>query len=491
MAKELLAIPYYSADQVTDGAVGPDDVLNCYFEPIAEGQLALRRRPVLDSVFCTLTGSSDYGVAGIYWWERANVFVAVYGRKIFVITTGGSASDVGVTLPADALDVDFEEGETAGGVTWVYICGPNLGYPIRITFNTIFSVATVTPGGGQLFNCQSIAYINRRFVAAQPSSARFYFTDTNPATGIIENDYWDSSDNPLIAESHGDRLVLITAHTNNIYLWGVNSTEVWQDDGVTPFIPVQGALINFGVLYYKAVTVIGERVFAAGTLDGNLCIAEIRGGQAVPISNAIDNIITSPFIKLSYTTVAKTTLLLAGIPISGTSDYDLWAYDLSTGAWVKWTDYTTGSHTIFKGMYCSVAANFDVHIIGSINSGVIYRMRFGSSYQQERSLPLQLRRRTPWIQHGTWKRKRCNRVYLRLKRGHTSDGKVYLRWADDGRDTWSPSYQLNLYPTSNKDFISRNYRMGMYHSRRYEFTMSDNADFVLVGSDEDVTILRD
>ena len=85
MAKELLEKPYYSADQTTEGAVGFDDVLNCYFEPIAGGKLTLRRRPVLDSTFCTLPGTSTYGIAGIFWWEEAGFFIAVYGKKIYSI----------------------------------------------------------------------------------------------------------------------------------------------------------------------------------------------------------------------------------------------------------------------------------------------------------------------------------------------------------------------------------------------------------------------
>jgi len=496
MAKELLEKPYYSADQTTEGAVGFDDVLNCYFEPIAGGKLTLRRRPVLDSVFCTLSGTSSFGVAGIYWWERANVFLAVYGTNLFVVSQAGVVTDQGVWFSGNVSRAVFSEGETAGGVTWVYIVG-GAGYPTRITHTTsggfsIFSVATVTPGGGQLFDALTIAYINRRFVAPQPNSARFYFTDTNPSTGILENDYWDSSDNPLVAESDGDRIIAITTHLNEIYVWGTKSVEIWQDDGVTPFVPVQGASINFGIQNREAITIIGDRVFAAGVLNGVFCVAELTGRQARVISDDIKTLIGTPFTVpyLLSLQIGKQTFLLVQFGY-GSATIETWAFDINTGYWSKWTDFNDPTHSPFIGKSSAINSVAGISLVGANTDGRIFRVRFGPTYHRELGHSLEVLRRTPWIQHGTWKRKRCNAVYLRLKRGHTADGRVFLRWADDGRDTWSPSYQLNLFPTSNKDFISRNRRMGIYHSRRYEFTMSDNADFVLSGSEEDVTVLRD
>ena len=104
--------------------------------------------------------------------------------------------------------------------------------------------------------------------------------------------------------------------------------------------------------------------------------------------------------------------------------------------------------------------------------------------------PVKTWRRTIWEEHGTGQRKHSQRLRIKIKTGSTINGSAYLRWADDGAEEWSEYLELELHPIGKRDFIIDLSQMGVYESRRYEFSITDDADIVVVWADETIVTRR-
>lgn len=496
MAKELLEKPFYGPEPLAKGTISYRDAENCIFEPGGDGVYLTRRPSIITNLSSYAVSASVKEIHGLFHWVDGARIIAVvkYTDNTFrveQIQQGMAPFIYSEVLSSNANYITFAPGEKQDGTKILYIGGVSPAGTggvcyLEGTFLRTVTSATLaaTPSGG------SVAYINSRFVTNIRNSSKFIFTDTNPATGLLDIGYWESSDNPLSCESKSDNLVGLTVHWNEIYAWGYRSIEIWQDDGVTPFVPNRGAEMQFGLISVGTVVEINNSIFAYGMLSGDFVVVSITNRNLVVISKPIESILkeygtTQPRIATACTIATRTSQLYILTITAMNNTRHVLVYNLTTDTWTNFNSATTTlNYKYVEYMSAARISSTDRTLVALRYNSTIFETGTDSS---DASGVIAVTRRTSWIDHNTWKRKRCDSIYLRLKRGQAS-GVIRLRWLDDGRTTWSPYYNIQLNVV---DFISRNYRMGMYHSRRYEFTMSDNADFVLVGSDEDVTILRD
>jgi hypothetical protein len=142
----------------------------------------------------------------------------------------------------------------------------------------------------------------------------------------------------------------------------------------------------------------------------------------------------------------------------------------------------------FIGQHSCYVKAWNKHLIMSKNDGRIYE--FDREVFEDDGNLVKTYRRTAWEEHDTGARKRIPRLRIKIKTGATVTGAAYLRWADDGAEEWSPYEELPLHPEGKRNFIIDLNQMGIYHSRRYEISITDDADLAFVWADESVTKLR-
>jgi hypothetical protein len=104
-------------------------------------------------------------------------------------------------------------------------------------------------------------------------------------------------------------------------------------------------------------------------------------------------------------------------------------------------------------------------------------------------------RRTGYVDHDTLAKKKCNSLTLKFKRGagipsSTTTPYVMIRWRDDGNATWSNEHVLSLGKVGETEFITKMTRLGIYRSRQYEFSVTDNVPLILIDAEADVDIIR-
>jgi len=471
--------PYYNTDAIAE-SIASDDIFDCYLEPVPGAGLITRRRPGL--VAFADTGNGAVG-DGLFYWDAMDCVIAVSGGEVFKVSSAGVCTQLTGTIPNGTAT--FSDGQTIAGVPWLYIASNGLRY-------TTDAATLTTPTDANAPLATHVGWINGRFVANEPGTNRFDFTDTDPTSGDMENDYWSATDNPLTAEARGDKLTALFTAWQEIYVWGTEGLEIWQDDGATPFSPIQGAFSEVGIEGPYAYGKIDNTIFALCVIEGKRCVIRMNQRSPVivsePIARVLADMVTVSDAFCDIISAGGISIALFSFPTAN----EAWAYDYKNDTWMRWGYYDifSGTHNRFLGQHSCFAKSWNKHLIQSRVDSRIFEL--SRNAYTDLSNPMVSYRRTGWIDYGTWKRKRISQLFIKGK--VFPSGKLtytlQLRWRDDGSPIWSPVMDIQLQPTMQGDFIHPINRMGVYRSRQYEFRLSDDADMIIVGAWEDVEMMR-
>ena len=149
---------------------------------------------------------------------------------------------------------------------------------------------------------------------------------------------WDELD-WATAEGHPDRVLCCRQHSNNLWFFGEQSTEVWYNSGNPdmPFVRIQGALLDDGTAAWKSIVLINDNFY--WLTDKREVVMNI-GYQRRKISTIhIDYLIqemehVSDAKGFEYRADGHTFYVLT-FP---TEDITL-VYDLTTTFWHIWSSY--------------------------------------------------------------------------------------------------------------------------------------------------------
>ena len=128
-------------------------------------------------------------------------------------------------------------------------------------------------------------------------------------------------------------------------------------------------------------------------------------------------------------------------------------------------------------------------LMGDREKGYIYEIK-DNIYTDNGDI-LKTVRRTGHITHGTNSLKKSHELRLRIKRGVGSiseDVVMMMRWRDDNGE-WGNEQMLSLGKVGDKDIFVTLKPMGFYHSRQYEFSHTDNSQFVLIDAEELIEVI--
>lgn len=482
MPKYTFAKPYYNTDSAAN-SVATEEAWNVYFELMPGGGYAIRRRPGLltfESIAGTKLGQ------GVYWSDRAGQLYSVRGGDVHARVAEGAASTKigvvgGATLPAV-----FAEGQLVNLDLITYIAsGGHLRY-IDWATNAVSSDVTDAP------HASFIAATNNRFYAndLNGESQDFYITDVNLSDPpVLDPVYWASPTNPWRTSARPDKLSGIYTGWNEIYLWGSQACEVWQEDGVNPISPLVGSIIEAGTLAPYSVVIADNSLIGLCQIAGKRAVAKIQGRVPHIISEPIANRLQS----MSTVADAVGTLVFTGgvnlYLLTFPTENETWCYDIKNDIWSQWSTWDTvqAVHTAFNCRFSTYAKDWNRHIMQDTSGSL---QEISRTAYNDNGVPIVSSIRTGWLDHGTWDRKRSDQLIIKLKGYAANDVKLQLRHRSDGFAEWSNPMDIEIQNGKQNDHFCKLNRMGIYRSRQYEILMTDTADLALVGIEEDVTRLR-
>lgn len=426
----------------------------------------------------TISGiASINGVNGLFLWRTQKKVVAVAGGKCAVISKSGSTytiTDVSSAVPLTGR-IYF-----AYDSNYFYLSD---GGKIMYSDGTAASLADLASANAPT-SCSHVNFLDS-YILGTNSNTKFQWSAIGDGLTWSALDFATAAGDP-------DNIVGQVVFNRQIFNIGASSTEIWINDGETPFSRADGGFIERGCIAPSSILKTKVGVIWLDN-DRNLVIS--NGGQPEIISpdykgvidslNKVDDCEThfiewkdNQFILLNFITEQKT-----------------FVYCLNTKSWSEWGFYSgdAGSYTMWMGRCYLWMPDWGLHLVGSRTGPRILSM--SDTVYRDDDFPIRFYKRTGFIDHGNTNYKRCNKITLKILRGFgaissSSSPKLMLRWRADGSQDWSNIQEIDLGKSGDPLQIVEVYPRGAYYTRQYEISCTENVPLVIADADEDYSILR-
>jgi len=284
-----------------------------------------------------------------------------------------------------------------------------------------------------------------------------------------------------------DDLVTLIVDHREIYLLGETSSEVWVDQGTSPF-PFQrvpGTSTQHGIVSAFSVSRLGNSfAYLSKNNRGTAQIVQMNGYVPQRIStHAVENSLSGQTI----TDAVAWTYQIEGhevYVISFPSIQLTWCYDIASGMWHKWL-YTNnlGQYERCRG---NCAAVFQGYVlVGDYSNGKIYHLDkniYTDDGQNVRRL-----RRAPHLV-ADFQREYFDELQIQfqpgvgLSTGIGDDPQAMLRWSNDGGSTWSNEHWTSIGRMGKYTNRAIWRRLGTARDRIFEVSVSDPVKCVIVSA---------
>lgn len=308
----------------------------------------------------------------------------------------------------------------------------------------------------------------------EPNSGRFWLTGLYDYTSIDPLDF-------ATAEALSDNLIGLISDHRELILGGINSSEVWQNAGTSPFpfARIPGGMIEEGLVAPKSLIKADNSV---GWITPKRQVVKLDGYTPKIIStrkierelegySVIDDAIGFSFTWRGH-------LMMCWI--FPTADSTI-VYDVATQVWWRWA--SSAEETRYRGN-CYAFVN-GRHFIGDYNNGKIYELD-GDVYTDSGDTI----RRKLIISGITCDNGRVSFPYLQTdwEQGvgleDNSIPQVMLRISNDGGNTWSSEWWQEAGQVGEYSMLTRWNGLGSIDNaqeRVYEIVVTDPIPWRLLG----------
>lgn len=455
----------------TSGAAQVDCIVD------ANGNV-MRRNGLVE--FCDL--GTALPVDGIFWWDRANMALAVSDGNIYKLTDNvGTFSDITSATLQSGTRVSFAEWYDNGTSTpWVFMA--NGGKIIRASTTTTTDIDTIDADSPDTVS--HVAVLNKYLLALESGTEKVWYSV------VDDPDNWDSD--WISSESRFDLAKALGVSNIEIYIPGSNSLEVWVDDGTTPLVRESQGYVQSGIVAPYSFTQCDGLWY---WLDDERKVVRLEGRTTKVLSQTLNKYIQDFSVVTDamgdYVSFNGKPFFLLSFPTEGKS----LAYDIYNGLWSEfgyWNSITT-SHDRFRGNCATFAKAWNLTLVGDRSNGKIYKL--SSTNYQDNGDTMRSMIRTPHINHGYQGIKKQSRsLTFHVKRFQTgesySDAQIAIKWRNDGKTSWNNERVITLGRSGETDFVKKIHIGGVYYSRQYEAAFTDNAPLVLRAIEEDFDFLK-
>jgi hypothetical protein len=399
------------------GRHGPDTGprhINCYVEPIAEGQPS--KGTYVPSGLRLLSTVSDGGPCrGMV--PLGDVFYAISGTKLVKIDRTGAVTDIGAIPGGTSV---FMARNAKRSTPQIAIVVEGLKYSLESDILTEISDTDLPPP-------ESVAFLDQRVIYSLPDG-RIFYSDIDDVTAIDALSF-------ATAEGAPDGLTRVFAHRLDAWLFGGETTEIWgaTASDSNPFQRRPGGFISKGCISHHSVAALGGTIFWVGH-DGIPYKASSYSEVPLahfPVCRAIeDEDDKAGIIGFTYYDRGHAFYVLSG------TDWT-WQYNMTTDRWFERRSF---GRTRWLAQHCTRYA--DQTVFGDAYSAKFYVV--DPTYHDENGDDLICTMESAPM-HARPNRICVDRFHANFKTGvglnstdtHESAPKVGLQYSDDGGQSWS------------------------------------------------------
>ena len=464
---------------------------------IAAGQ-SLFGVGVTNETVITALGTGTGGI-GTY---TINLSQTLTSRQMNSTTVGaqvtGAISATTLTVSAVASGTLFV-GQTIQGtgvtaLTIITALGTGTGGVGTYTVSTSQTVSSTTLYGlnfsqlpssdGAFTGGTNVDVVDNYFVYNRPDTQQFGCSNVlSPISG---------STNFSSKDGAPDDLVTLIVDHREIYLLGETSSEVWVDQGTSPFPfnRIPGTSTQHGIVSAFSVSRLGNSfAYLSKNNRGTAQIVQMNGYVPQRIStHAVENSLTNQTI----TDAIAWTYQLEGHEVYVISFPTLqltWCYDIATQMWHKWL-YTNnlGQYERCRGNCSAVFQGYV--LVGDYSNGKIYKLE-RNIYTDDGQHVKRLRRAphlTVDLQRQYFEELQLQfQPGVGLSTGQGEDPQAMLRWSSDGGSTWSSEHWTTIGKIGKYTNRAIWRRLGTARDRIFEVSVSDPVKTVIVSANLKMT----
>lgn len=440
---------------------------------------AIVSRPAL-STFSSLSATigANSQIDGLYWWEERSMGICVAGSYVFKLTYPSSTP----TVTGLGTNVNLVTGTrvsfTTDG-TYCYMAnGARIVYTDGTTLTTMADADAPT-------TVSHVAFLDTYILANQTGTSKFFFSNVSAGTT------WDALD---FAQAVGapDLLTALYVANREIFLVGTRTIEIWENDGITPFVRVPGGLIERGTKSPYSFLFDGNEI---QYMDTARRITRYAGVNTDEIASPFDQQISR------YPTASD---CLADHAKFDGQHFSFWTfpqaqstlvYSEKSESWSEWGTYrdATEDYDRFNLNCLAYAPDWNLHLVGGRNDSTIYYLN-PQSYSDSAGNRIRTAVKTGHLDFGTSKDKQGVELRFRAKCGQSFSGNtaatLMLRWKKNGRNEWSNIKSISLREPGNTDILVRQFQLGIFRTIQFELSVSDAVKTVIIDPEMDIEVLR-
>lgn len=285
------------------------------------------------------------------------------------------------------------------------------------------------------------------------------------------------------AEARPDSVLALRENSNELFVFGERSLQVFVPDGQTILAPQR--TINRGCAAAHSVVQANEHY---GWLDEQRQIIVSDGRDidevSAPIAGTLDAIDTVSDCYGFRVNTDQFDLMNWHFPTDGR----MFSYQKGSG-WSQWStwdvDYGHVAPDITAHYYWPEE---NLHLVGREDGSIC---QLSTSAYTDMGETIKAEVTTGFINHGTDAKKFTDALHLTFKRGQTATGSteplILLSWRDD-YGTWGTPRQIGLGTVGDYVVTKTLRSLGGYRRRQWKLEFTHDAELVLASVTEDFTV---
>jgi hypothetical protein len=452
------------------------------FIPDAAGGLRQRFgiRPWADFP-TTVTNTSP--IVGIFPWRQWVLFVRE-DRTIAAVEAPGSVIELSDATAATQLDGTLRP-------VWTYdqerVVVTGGGAPQKwegAGLSSRLAPGAVMPDGSPLA-LTHIGYSAQRLVGNDNNnSGTWQWTPPGPG---------DHSSWPIVgaffqeAEASPDPLVALYVNSNEVFLFGKETTQVYIPDATAVFAVATVIQVGTSSPYSVITTDAGD----SSWLDENQRFVTSAGRNF--------KVISEPSMSAAIKALTNVSDCWGCNIKIGPSNLLVWTFDTDKRTFFydkvtkKWGEFGTstptgGNDAWLPNCYTYLNSPQNLHLVG-LDDGTIGELTYEAV--DDNGTPIKAVSRTGFQDHGTFARKNCQRVQMQMRRGGTTPPGpapvVEIRYRDD-LGAFRPVLRWSMGIGGDYQPVVDRWSCGIYRQREWELEWSGGAGFIMTGATESIEL---
>ncbi len=438
----------------------------------------VRRRPGLSAAPGLTTGVIDSGgIGGLFVTDDDRVLAVGGGprRWIYNISSTGSQR---LGVPLTGL------GRPTFAQTELLVVISGGSEMLRF----VREDSTIAVLGGNPPKSSHVVALNRRLIVNDISTTggwvRFSGITQNAVPDPNGYEYWTPT-NPVTAgtinaEARPDPVVAIGENTNELFVWGTGSLQMFGPDPSFGFAPTGTREFGLGAAY--SVVKADQHFFWLDqyrrfVMSDGRSLTDVSGDIAATI-DAIERVDDC----FGYRVV---TANLDAVVWTFPTDGRTFAFQKGSG-WAQWSGFDT-NWTRLKVNAVAYRQSDGANLVGTTD-GLL--AQFDQSAATDLGDPINAYTVTGYIDRGTDQRKLCRCVRLALRRGTVTGAtgpQAWLCWRDRP-GSWQGRVPVNLGRSGDTEIVVELRSLGVYRRRQWMFEFSGSEELVLARASEDFEV---